>query len=115
MRENEITHITINMWSDDVLILNLLFSAPLKMAEDSTYWEGGAPPSKVLGPFLSKQSSSTLGVASLLFLAIGCYSCVTNDIFNLPVVKPELVLGANLTPIAWGLHVASWIQKQNGK
>mmetsp|Transcript_3361 Transcript_3361/g.7782 ORF Transcript_3361/g.7782 Transcript_3361/m.7782 type:complete len:121 (-) Transcript_3361:242-604(-) len=80
----------------------------------STFWDGAAPPSQVLGPFLSKQSSSTLGLASLIFLAAGLYSCHTNNV-NLPVVTPGLVLGANLTPISWGLHVASWVQKQNGK
>ena len=87
------------------------------MAKDSpTYWEGNAPPSSVLGPFLSKQNSGVLGIMSLAFLAIGSYSCVTNDIVNLPVVDPKLVFcGMAFTPISWGLHVASWIQKKNGK
>eukprot|EP00614_Pseudopedinella_elastica_P017782 CAMPEP_0172645624 /NCGR_PEP_ID=MMETSP1068-20121228/239822_1 /TAXON_ID=35684 /ORGANISM="Pseudopedinella elastica, Strain CCMP716" /LENGTH=132 /DNA_ID=CAMNT_0013459865 /DNA_START=208 /DNA_END=607 /DNA_ORIENTATION=+ len=46
----------------------------------STFWDGAAPPSQVLGPFLSKQSSSTLGLASLIFLAAGLYSCHTNNV-----------------------------------
>ena len=78
-----------------------------------TYWESKAPPSSVLGPFLSKQSSGSLAAMSLMFLGIGCYSIVTNDA-GLPNVNPAFVLGANLTPIAWGLHVASWVQKENG-
>jgi hypothetical protein len=41
------------------------------MAEETTYWEGKAPPSKVLGPFLSKIPSGVLGPASLVFLIVG--------------------------------------------
>lgn len=40
----------------------------MKMVEDSTYWEGKAPPSAVLGPFLSKIPSGVLGPASLVAL-----------------------------------------------
>jgi len=84
------------------------------VSAEQTFWDGAAPPSSVLGPLLSKQGSGTLGLASLLFFAIGTYSCVTNDA-QLPIVDPKLVLGANLTPISWGLHVAAWVQKKNGK
>jgi len=85
------------------------------VSAENTFWEGSAPPSSVLGPLLSKQGSGTLGMASLLFFAIGTYSCVTNDA-QLPVVDPKLVLGGMaFTPISWGLHVAAWVQKSNGK
>lgn len=30
-------------------------------------------------------------------------------------IYPAYVLGSFLTPISWGLHVAAWIQKSNGK
>jgi hypothetical protein len=30
-------------------------------------------------------------------------------------INPAYVLGSFLTPISWGMHVAAWIQKQNGK
>ena len=42
----------------------------MKMQEDSTYWEGKAPPSVVLGPFLAKVPSGILGPASLVALIV---------------------------------------------
>lgn len=42
----------------------------MKMMEESTYWEGKAPPSVVLGPFLSKIPSGVLGPASLVALIV---------------------------------------------
>jgi hypothetical protein len=41
----------------------------LKMAEDMS-WEGEYPPSKVLGPIMSKMPSGVLGVVSLALLAV---------------------------------------------
>lgn len=79
-----------------------------------SYWETKAPPSSVLGPFLSKQTSGTLAAMSLLALTVGSFCVVANDA-GLPNVNPAFVLGSELTPISWGLHVASWIQKENGK
>lgn len=83
------------------------------VAMDS-YWETKAPPTSVLGPFLSKQSSGSIGVMSFLFFTIGVGCVVANDA-GLPNVNPAFVLGSELTPISWGLHVASWILKENGK
>jgi hypothetical protein len=41
----------------------------LNMAEDTyTYWEAEYPPSKVLGPLMSKMPSGLLGMVSLVFL-----------------------------------------------
>jgi hypothetical protein len=42
----------------------------MKMMEDSTYWEGKAPSSAVLGPFLAKVPSGVLGPASLVALMV---------------------------------------------
>lgn len=42
----------------------------MKMQEESTYWEGKAPPSVVLGPFLAKVPSGILGPASLVALIV---------------------------------------------
>jgi len=89
--------------------------AVTSMVGQDTYWEGLYPPSSVLGPILSKAPSGLLGVVSGLFLGIGLYSAQANDLSSLPVVHWEYVVGANLLPISWGLHVASWIQKENGK
>ncbi|CAM9198252.1 unnamed protein product [Heterosigma akashiwo] len=91
--------------------------APLKMAEDMS-WEGKAPPSKVLGPFLSNLPSGILGPVSLAMLAAGTYCVHESNILNVlnaETVYPQYVLGSLLCPISWGTHVAAWIQKQNGK
>ncbi|CAN0548633.1 unnamed protein product, partial [Ectocarpus sp. 8 AP-2014] len=83
-----------------------------------TYWEGKAPPSEVLGPALAKAPSVGLGVVSLAAFAAGTY-CIheTNILHTVSPdnIQPLYVAGALLVPISWGLHVASWIQKQNGK
>jgi hypothetical protein len=87
---------------------------------ESTYWEGEAPPSKVLGPVLGKMNSGALGVISLILFAGGAYGL--NGIATLPgpwgteatnVLALYIVL-AQLMPMSWGAHVASWVQKKNG-
>ena len=48
----------------------------------------------------------------------GAYSVHESNIFNIltvDTINPAYVLASFLTPISWGLHVAAWIQKQNGK
>lgn len=97
----------------------------MKMAQETETdmtWVGKSyPPSKVLGPFLENSPSGPLGLCSLLFFAVGLYCNQANDFTlqtldgGLPNVDPKLIVGANLLPVSWGLHVASWIQKQNGK
>mmetsp|Transcript_7667 Transcript_7667/g.10004 ORF Transcript_7667/g.10004 Transcript_7667/m.10004 type:complete len:134 (+) Transcript_7667:87-488(+) len=91
-------------------------TASLKMAEDMS-WEGDYPPSKVLGPVLSKMPSGILGPLSLVMFAAGGYCVHESNIFNIlnaETVKPLYVLGSLLTPISWGTHVACWIQQKNG-
>ena len=93
----------------------------MNMAED-TYWEGEYPPSKVLGPIMSKMPSGVLGVLSLLFLGACAYSCfATTLLLQEPGavesgawVKWYYVLMGFGGPLAWGTHVASWIQRKNG-
>ena len=91
------------------------------MAED-TYWEGEYPPSKVLGPLMSKMPSGVLGVLSLLFLGACAYSCFETTLL---LQQPGAVESGNWVkwyyvlmgfggPLAWGTHVASWIQRKNG-
>ena len=93
----------------------------MNMAED-TYWEGEYPPSKVLGPIMSKMPSGVLGVLSLLFLGACAYSCFETTLL---VQQPGAVESGNWVkwyyvlmgfggPLAWGTHVASWIQRKNG-
>ncbi|KAL7570084.1 hypothetical protein ACA910_017116 [Epithemia clementina (nom. ined.)] len=96
---------------------------PLNMAEaEDMYWEGDYPPSKVLGPIMSKMSSGTLGVLSLLFLGACAFSCYQSGLLlqepgaiqDGSWVKWYYVLGSFGGPLAWGTHVACWIQRQNG-
>ena len=93
----------------------------LNMAEDM-YWEGDAPPSKVLGPIMSKMSSATLGVLSLALLFACVYSVAQSSVLvqepgNVESgawVKWYYILGSFCGPISWGTHVACWIQRKNG-
>jgi hypothetical protein len=95
-----------------VLVLN---------AED-TYWEGEYPPSKVLGPLMSKMPSGMLGMLSIVFLSICVISCGQSFVLQQEPgalssgswVKWYYVLGGFGGPLAWGTHVAAWIQRKNG-
>jgi hypothetical protein len=93
----------------------------LNMAED-TYWEGEYPPSKVLGPLMSKMPSGMLGILSLVFLG-ACVSSCSGSFVGMQEpgamesgswVKWYFVLGSFGGPLAWGTHVAAWIQRKNG-
>lgn len=88
-------------------------TAPLK----STYWEGKAPPSKVLGVG-EKIPSAVFGPLSLLAFAAGTYCIHESNILHtitVNTINPVYIAGSTLVPISWGMHVAAWIQKQNGK
>mmetsp|Transcript_45164 Transcript_45164/g.94749 ORF Transcript_45164/g.94749 Transcript_45164/m.94749 type:complete len:140 (-) Transcript_45164:301-720(-) len=96
-------------------------SSALFMAEDMT-WEGEYPPSKVLGPIMSKMPSGVLAIVSMISLGLCVYSCVQSGILlrepgaveSGEWVKAQYVLMGFGGPIAWGTHVASWIQRKNG-
>jgi hypothetical protein len=96
-------------------------STSLFMAEDMT-WEGEYPPSKVLGPIMSKMPSGVLGVMSMVALGVCIYSCVQSGLLlrepgaieNGAWVKWYYIVEGLGGPAAWGLHVASWIQRKNG-
>ena len=93
----------------------------LKMAEDM-FWEGEYPPSKVLGPVMSKMPSGLLGMLSLVFLSTCAVSLFQTTLLvqepgsfeSGSWVKWYYVLGSFGGPLAWGTHVASWIQRKNG-
>jgi hypothetical protein len=97
----------------------------LNMAADDEdmYWEGEYPPSKVLGPLLANAPSGFLGLLSLNLLGICFYSLYQTSLLtvvpgafeNGSWVKWYYVLGSFAGPLAWGTHVASWIQRKNGK
>lgn len=89
---------------------------------EETYWEGEYPPSKVLGPLMSKMPSGMLGLISLIFLGGCAYSCFQSSLLlqepgaveSGAWVKWYYVLGSFGGPLAWGTHVACWIQRKNG-
>ena len=97
----------------------------LAMAEDvqDMYWEGEYPPSKVLGPIMSKMPSGLLGLISMACLSACVLSCYNSGVLRAEEgaiesgswVKWYYILGSFGGPLAWGTHVASWIQRQNGK
>lgn len=103
-------------------------SAPLRTAPstalsaEDTYWEGEYPPSKVLGPIMSKMPSATLGMLSLVFLGACVSSCIDSSILLKEpgaVESGSWVKWYNIAagfggPLAWGTHVACWIQRKNG-
>uniref|UniRef100_A0A7S2E330 Uncharacterized protein n=1 Tax=Helicotheca tamesis TaxID=374047 RepID=A0A7S2E330_9STRA len=94
----------------------------LAMAEDMS-WEGEYPPSKVLGPIMSKMPSGLLGLISLALLGVCGFSIAQSSVLQQvdgavsdgSWVKWYYVLGSFMGPLAWGTHVASWIQRKNGK
>lgn len=94
----------------------------LRESEDMT-WEAEYPPSKVLGPIMSKMPSGVLGIVSLLFLGTCVFSCAQSFVLQQEPgalasgswVKWYYVAGSFCGPLAWGTHVACWIQRMNGK
>lgn len=74
-------------------------------------------PAQVLGPVLAKAPSVGLAIVSIAAFVTGTYCIHETNILHTvspETIQPLYVLGAALVPISWGLHVASWIQKQNG-
>ena len=76
------------------------------------------PPSTVLG--IGKGvSSGVFGVTSGIALFIGLYCVAQSNLLNIlsgSNINGWRTAGAMILPIySWGLHVAAWIQKQNGK
>ena len=63
---------------------------------EGTYWEGEAPPSKVLGN-LAGAPSILLGPASGVFLLIGLYCVASSQIFQVRALSPCWGSGRRLT------------------
>ena len=94
-------------------------AAPAMELETVDTWWGDKeyPDSVVLG--IGKNvPSKVFGVTSGLALFIGLYCVAQSNLLNIlsgSTVNGFYVAGALLVPYSWGLHVACWIQKQNGK
>ena len=87
------------------------------LAAASRWGDKDYPDSVVLG--IGKNvPSKFFGVTSGLALGIGLYCIAQSNLLNIlsgSTVNGFYVFGSLLVPYSWGLHVASWIQKQNGK
>jgi len=84
-------------------------------AEDMWWGDKDYPPSRVLG-IGRKVGSKFYGITSGLAFGVGCYCIAQSNLLNIlsgSTVNGWYVAGALLVPYSWGLHVASWIQKQN--
>merc|ERR1719171_1471508 len=85
--------------------------------EDMWWGDKEYPPSAVLG-IGRDVPSLVFGLSSGIALAIGSYCVAESNLLNIlsgSTVNGFLVAGSLLVPYSWGLHVASWIQKKNGK
>ena len=76
------------------------------------------PPSKVLG--IGKDVPSLVfGLTSGIAFFTGAYCIAQSNLLNIlsgSNINGWRTAGAMVLPIySWGLHVAAWIQKQNGK
>mmetsp|Transcript_21028 Transcript_21028/g.24194 ORF Transcript_21028/g.24194 Transcript_21028/m.24194 type:complete len:161 (+) Transcript_21028:87-569(+) len=90
---------------------------------DGMFWNGEYPPSKVLGPIMSKMPSNLLAVLAILSAAacaggIGASQELIrsdpNSIATGSWIQWQNVAGSFAGPFAWGFHVACWIQRKNG-
>ena len=82
-----------------------------------SYWEGAAPPSSVLG-IGAGIPSTIFGPLSVVAFVAGTYAIHDSNILNQitpTTINPVNLVGSTLVPISWGMHVAAWIQKKNGK
>merc|ERR1719409_1884179 len=85
--------------------------------EDMWWGDKEYPPSAVLG--IGRDVPSLVyGISSGIVLFIGCSCVAQSNLLNIlsgSTVNGWLVFGSLGVIYSWGLHVASWIQKQNGK
>lgn len=96
--------------------------APAAMLDRSeaadTWWGDKDYPSSVVLGIGKDVPSSIYGVTSAIAFSVGAYCIAQSNIINIlsgSTVNGFYVAGALLVPYSWGLHVAAWIQKQNGK
>jgi len=84
-----------------------------------TWWGDKEYPDSVVLGIGKNVPSSIYGPMSGVALAIGLYCIAQSNLVNIlsgSTVNGFYVFGGLILPIySWGLHVACWIQKQNGK
>jgi hypothetical protein len=93
-------------------------NAALAIESEDMWWgDKTYPPSRVLG-IGRNVGSNVYGILSGLAFGIGAYCVAQSNLLNIlsgSTVNGWYVAGSLLVPYSWGLHVACWIQRQNGK
>merc|ERR1719352_2209794 len=89
----------------------------MELEVQDTWWGDKEYPDSIVLGIGKDVPSAVFGVTSGLALAIGAYCVTQSNLLNIlsgSTVNGFYVFGSLLVPY-WGLHVAAWIQKQNGK
>ena len=92
---------------------------PVMELETQDMWWGDKdyPPSRVLG-IGENVPSGVFGIGSGLAFTVGIYCVAQSNLLNIlsgSTVNGFLVFGSLLVPYSFMMHIAAWIQKQNGK
>merc|ERR1719446_1880590 len=90
----------------------------MELEVQDTWWGDKEYPDSVVLGIGKNVPSKVFGVTSGLAFAIGVYCVAQSNLLNIlsgSTVNGFYVAGSLLVPYSWGLHVAAWIQKQNGK
>ena len=89
------------------------------MEKHPGYWSGEYPPSKVLGPWLSKAPAGLLNPLSIVFMVAGVYSVHQSNVFFTlqgEGMHPQYMgPSAILMFLSFFTHIAGWIQMKNSK
>ena len=83
-----------------------------------TWWGDKEYPSSIVLGIGKDVPSGVFGITSGIALFVGLYCVAQSNLLNIlsgSTVNGWYVAGSLLVPYSWGLHVAAWIQKQNGK
>jgi len=90
----------------------------MELQVQDTWWGDKDYPDSVVLGIGKNVPSAVYGPASAVALAIGLYCVAQSNLLNIlsgSTINGWYVAGSLMVPYSWGLHVACWIQKQNGK
>jgi len=90
----------------------------MELETQDMWWGDKEYPDSIVLGIGKNVPSNVFGVTSGIALIVGLYCVAQSSLLNIlsgSTVNGFYVAGSLLVPYSWGLHVASWIQKQNGK
>jgi len=90
----------------------------MELEAQDTWWGDKEYPDSIVLGIGKNVPSAVYGPLSGIALAIGIYCVAQSNLLNIlsgSTINAWYVAGSLLVPYSWGLHVACWIQKQNGK